>query len=171
MRRGWPAGRPRALAFLPRFLFSDAAPAWRYILFAWPCVALPTLLLGWAAFRLLPGLAGPAIGGQVPVWLSAVLVVVVSPFLETLLMTGPVVLLDRWRGPTPAVIGSALLWGIAHSLAAARWGLAIWWPFLLFSIAYLTWRGRGYWRAVGVVFALHALNNAAPIAVVLIGAA
>ena len=161
--RGWPDGRPHALAFLPRFLFADDAPAWRYILFGWPLVALPTLLLGWASAKLFPALAGPSVESSVPLWLTAVAIVAVSPLLETLIMTGPVVLLDRWLGPLPAVLGSALLWAIAHSLAAARWGLVIWWPFLIFSIAYLTWRGRGYWRAVGVVTALHALNNAAPI--------
>ena len=168
VRRGWPDGRPRALSFLPSFLFTDATSAWRYILMGWPLVALPTLLLGWLSFKLLPGLVGPTINGQVPLWVSALLVVVISPFCETLLMTVPVILLDRWRGPLVAVIGSALLWGVAHSLAAARWGLVIWWPFLLFSIAYLTWRGVGYWRAVGMVFSLHALNNAVPIAAVLV---
>ena len=165
---GWPDGRPAALSFLPRFLFGETTPAWRYGLFAWPLVTLPSLALGWLASRLLPGLAGPQIAGDTSVWVVAVAVVVVSPFLETLLMTGPVVLLDRWFGSFVAVIGSAALWGVAHSLAAARWGLVIWWPFLIFSIAYLTWRGRGYWRAVGVVFAVHALNNAGPIVVLLV---
>lgn len=168
--RGWPDGRPRALAFLPHFLFTDAQPAWRYVLLGFPLVALPTLALGWVSFQLFPGLPGPTIDAKVPLWLTAFLIVVVSPFFETLLMTGPVVLIDRWLGPLPAVVGSALIWAIAHSLAAARWGLVIWWPFLLFSIAYLTWRGRGYWRAVGIVFALHALNNAVPIAAVAIAA-
>ena len=156
------------LAFLPRFLFADGWPAWRYVLAAWPIVALPSLALGWLASRLFPDLAGPTLGNDVPLWLSGVAVVVISPFVETLLMTGPVVLLDRWLGPARAVIGSALIWGVAHSLAAARWGLVIWWPFLIFSIAYLAWRGRGYWHAVGIVFAIHALQNAGPMAVLLL---
>lgn len=167
----WSAGRPVPLAFLPRFLFTDRGPVWRYVLLGLPLVVVPTLLLGWTAYRLFPNLAGPAVVSDAPLWLTVVLIVLVSPFLETLLMTGPVILLDRWLGPVPAVVGSALLWGVAHSLAAARWGLVIWWPFLIFSIAYLTWRDRGYWRAVGVVVALHALNNAAPMAAVVIGAA
>ena len=169
-RRGWPDGRPRALAGLPGLLFTDASPVWRYVLFAFPIVAVPTLLLGWAAYRMFPGLPGPTIDAQVPLWLTAVLIVLVSPLFETLLMTGPVALLDRWLGPLPAVVGSALIWAVAHSLAAARWGLVIWWPFLLFSIAYLTWRGRGYGQAVGIVTVLHALNNAVPIAALMIAA-
>jgi membrane protease YdiL (CAAX protease family) len=163
----WPDGRPRILAFLPRFLFDPGVPAWRYILFAWPLVAIPALALGWAATRLLPGLAGPELAGASTATI-VIGVVLFSPAVETLLMTGPVLLLDRWRGPVVAVIGSSLLWGVAHSLAAARWGLVIWWPFLIFSIAFLTWRGRGYWRAVGVVTAIHALNNAGPIVALLL---
>ena len=159
---GWPGGRPRLLAFLPRFLFESSGPAWRYVLLAWPIVSVPTLLLGWTASRLFPGLAGPSLG-DTSTLLVIVAVVFISPAIETLIMTGSVALIDRFAGPTVAAVGSALLWGAAHSLAAARWGLVIWWPFLIFSIAYLTWRGRGYWRAVGVVAAMHALNNAVPI--------
>ncbi|WP_425230273.1 hypothetical protein [Sphingomonas sp.] len=160
---GWSGGRPAALRFLPRFLFADAWPAWRYILVAWPLVAIPTLVLGWAATRLFPGLPGPSLG-DASTGMIVCSVVFLSPAVETVMMTGPVVLIDRVAGPTAAAIGSALLWGVAHSLMAARWGLVIWWPFLIFSVAYLSWRGRGYWRAVGLVAAIHALNNAGPIA-------
>ena len=164
----WPDGRPRALAFLPRFLFRSDWPAWRYVLFAWPVVSLPSLLLGWLTTRLLPDLPGPDLG-HAPAVVVAVGVALFSPFVETLLMTGPVALIDRFAGPVPAVWSSALLWGVLHSLSAARWGLVIWWPFLVFSIAYLTWRARGYWQAVGVVFAIHALNNTLPVIAVLLG--
>lgn len=163
----WPHGRPRALAFLPRFLFDPTTPAWRYVLLAWPLVALPALALGWLASRLLPDLAGPQLDGA-STGVIVIGVVIVSPLIETVLMTGPVLALRRWLGPLAAVLGSAVTWGIAHSLAAARWGLVIWWPFLIFSIAFLTWRARGYWRAVGLVTIIHALNNAVPILALLV---
>ena len=165
-RSGWPEGRPRALAFLPRFLFADER-AWRYILLAWPLVAIPGLALGWLASRLFPGLPGPDLGSELPGWLVAFGVVLFSPAVETLLMSGPVALLNRFAGPVVAVIGSAVIWAVAHSLTAARWGLVVWWPFLIFSIAYLNWRRRGYWSAVGVVTAIHALNNALPVVALL----
>lgn len=130
-------------------------------------VALPALALGWLAEKLLPQLGGPSLGGA-PLWMVVVGVVLVSPFVETVLMTGLIALVARFAGPTVAAIASAAAWGIAHSMAAARWGLVIWWPFLIFSIAYVTWRGRGYWRAVGIVFAIHALQNAGPIAALLL---
>ena len=158
----WPLGRPRAFAFLPRFLFDPDIPVWRYVLLAWPIVALPSLLFGLLASRLAPGLAAPELGGG-PGWLLFVGVVVFSPLIETIIMTGPIALLGRRAGPVWAAVASAVLWAVAHSLLAARWGLVIWWPFLIFSIAYLTCRGAGYWRAVGIVFAIHALQNASPI--------
>lgn len=127
-------------------------------------MALPSFALGWLASRLAPDLAGPSLAGDAPVWMIVLGVVVLSPLIETVVMTGPIALVGRWCGPTAAVTGSAALWAVGHSLAAARWGLVVWWPFLIFSIAYVTWRGRGWWRAVSLVFALHALQNGGPIA-------
>lgn len=158
---GWLRGRPGALAFLPRFLFTDAGPWWRYVLLAWAVVAIPALALGWLASRLAPGLPGPDLDGGSDAQL-VIGVVLLSPFVETLLMSGPVALLRRSFRPVVAVVGSAALWGVLHSLVAARWGLVVWWPFLIFSIAYLTWRPLGYWRAVGVVTLIHMLQNALP---------
>ena len=165
--RAWPRGRPRALAFLPRFLFDAGTPPWRYVLFAWPLVALPALALAWLSAWLAPDLPGPELGPASPTLLVAV-VVLISPYVETVLMSGPVMLLERWRGALVSAVGSSALWGIAHSLSAAGWGLVIWWPFLIFSIAFLTWHGRGYWRAVLIVTVLHALNNAGPIVALLV---
>ena len=165
----WSDGRPRVLVFLPHFLFERRLSAWAYVLLAWPVVTVPALLLGWLSVQAAPGLPGPDLGARLPGWALALGVVGFSPFIETLLMSGPVLLLARWRGPVVAVLGSALIWAVAHSLEAARWGMVIWWPFLIFSIAFLTWRRRGYWTAVGVVFAIHALNNAGPMAALLLG--
>ena len=69
--------------------------------------------------------------------------------------------------PRFAVIASSLGWGVAHSLAAPAWGLVIWWPFLIFSTLYVTWRGQGRMLAMGIVFAVHALNNLGPALILL----
>jgi membrane protease YdiL (CAAX protease family) len=79
----------------------------------------------------------------------ALLVVFVGPALETLLLAVPLLLLNRLFGAGPAVIGSAVLWGFAHSIVAPVWGLVIWWPFLVMSIAFLTWRREGIWQGDG----------------------
>lgn len=149
--------RPSALRLLPAFLFDDRQPAWRYVLLAWPLCFLPTLLLGWLARRLLPGTAVPDLGGNAVVaWIGVVLI---SPVVETLLLAGLVSLLNRLFGTTAAILLSAALWGAAHSLMAPAWGLVVWWPFLLFATAFLTWRRQGDGRAITVVTAMHVLQN------------
>jgi len=87
---------------------------------------------------------------------------VFAPFLETLIMGGLLSLFLRFMKPAHAVMLSSLGWGVAHSLEAASWGLVIWWPFLIFSTLYVTWRQRGFWIAVLVVTATHALQNVGP---------
>ena len=150
-------GRPPYLAWLPRFLFeTDSVPV-RYVAKAWLAALIPSIALS-ALVRLIaadaaapqfPGEAGPLV----------LFVVFVGPALETLLLALPVLGLNRLFGPGPAVVGSALIWAVVHSLAAPAWGLVIWWPFLIMSIAFLTWRPTGLLWALGVAFAIHALQN------------
>ena len=92
-----------------------------------------------------------------------------SPVVETLVMAGVLGLLLRWLAGWQAVIASSALWGIAHSLATPLWGAVIWWPFLIFSTLYVTWRPRGFWRAVGVVVAVHVLQNLFPAILLVMG--
>ena len=108
----------------------------------------------------MPSVAGPSFDQVGPS--MVLLLVVIAPLLETLIMAAVLEILllalpARW-----AVIASSIGWGIAHSLAAPAWGLVIWWPFLIFSALYVTWRGVGRGRAIGIVFAVHALNNLGP---------
>jgi membrane protease YdiL (CAAX protease family) len=150
-------GRPPYLAWLPRFLFeTDSFPP-RYVAKAWLTALIPSIALS-ALVRLVaadaaapqfPGEAGPLV----------LFVVFVGPALETLILALPLLALNRFFGPGPAVVGSALLWGVVHSLVVAVWGLVIWWPFLIMSIAFLTWRREGLLAALGVAFAIHALQN------------
>ena len=85
---------------------------------------------------------------------------VFAPVLETLIMVLPLLLLNRLFGPRVAVVLSAAGWGIAHSFAAPIWGFVVWWPFLIMSIVLLVWRAeRGLLVAMGMVIAVHALQN------------
>ena len=90
------------------------------------------------------------------------MLVVFAPFVETLIMGGVISLFLRFTTPTAAILLSAVGWGVAHSTQALGWGLVIWWPFLIFSTLYVVWRQRGFWMAVGVVAATHALQNLGP---------
>jgi membrane protease YdiL (CAAX protease family) len=150
-------GRPPYLAWLPRFLFETDSIAARYIAKAWLTALLPSILLSAVVRLAVADAATPQFPGETG---SLVLFVVfVGPALETLLLALPLLALDRLFGPGPAVIGSALIWAAVHSLVVATWGLVIWWPFLVMSIAFLTWRREGLLRALGVAFAIHALQN------------
>ncbi len=97
------------------------------------------------------------------------LLVLFAPTTETLIMAGVLSLLAKMLSPTHAVLASALLWGIAHSLQAVAWGLIIWWPFLIFSTLFMVWRQRGFWAGFGVAATTHALQNVMPAILVAFG--
>ncbi len=153
------AERPAYLRFLPDFLFRQDEPPLPYILKGWVLALLPSL-----ALSVLAGLVASPTAEipDIPVQGSSslLLLIVVGPLLETLILLPMVLGFRRLLGPGPAVLLGALLWAIGHSLAAPIWGLVVWWPFLLFSIAILTWRDRGLLPTVAVVTTIHGLQNA-----------
>ena len=145
-------------------------PRWplRAVLIGWPVTTIPALLLSALVSALLPQAAGPqfgAIGMEMFVRL-----VVIAPLIETLIMAAAIEIMLLVLPPRFVVIASSVGWGIAHSYIAVAWGLVIWWPFLIFSTLYVTWRGQGRAIAIGIVFAVHALNNLGP-ALLLMGSA
>jgi hypothetical protein len=148
------------LAFLPGALFRPEQPA-RYVAIAWATSFFPSVLLSWFASQLLPDAAKPEFpAGSAFVF---VLIVIVSPAIETLMMGVWIDVLRRWLTPAAAVITSAASWALFHSSMAAAWGLVIWWPFLIFSTAFVTWRHRlGFWGAAGLVACIHGLQNLPP---------
>ena len=161
-------GRPAYLSPLPDFLFREDEWAPRYVVKAWLLSFAGTVLLSLLATPTLPAEGWPEIrvtGG----W-AIVLLVLVAPAFETLLMVPPLLLLDRLLGAGPAVVGNAIVWGVLHSLSAPNWGLIIWWPFLIMSVAYLTWRPAGFARAFLVVAGIHALQNGIAVANLLLTA-
>jgi hypothetical protein len=132
----------------------------RAILVGWLTASIPALALAVLASWLFPDAAGPQlpVGGVVPF----LLVVLFSPVVETVIMALVIEVALLVLPPVAAVLFSAIGWGIAHSLAAPAWGLVIWWPFLIFSTLYVTWRGEGRGQAIAIVAAAHALNNLGP---------
>lgn len=138
--------------------------AWLAILVGWLLSFGGSLFLSWAAQALAPDLGKPEfpLSGAI----AFLLLTVFAPVTETLIMAVVLTLLARALPPTSAILVSALLWGIAHSLQAPVWGLVIWWPFLIFSTLYLVWRQRGTWVAIGVAASTHALQNLAPALIV-----
>jgi len=144
---------------LPAALAEPRQPL-RAIATGWLLAFPPSILLAVLVQWLLPEVDRPniPIGGIETV----VVLVLVSPLVETLIMAAVLEVLRRFLPPAAAIILSAIGWGLAHSWVAPAWGLVIWWPFLIFSTLYVTWSKRSVWRAVGVVFAVHALQNLGP---------
>jgi membrane protease YdiL (CAAX protease family) len=97
------------------------------------------------------------------------MLVVFAPILETLIMGGVLLVLTALFRRELAVIVSAILWGAAHSAMAPMWGLVIWWPFLIFSVLFVTWRQRSLAAAFAVPAAAHALQNLMPALVIAFG--
>ncbi len=147
------------LRLLPAVL-REPRRAWLAILVGAALTLSGSLILSWAASTFAPTLAKPDFPSRGPMAFG--LLVLFAPLVETLIMAGVLSLLARFLSPTLAVLGSAALWGVAHSLQAIVWGLVVWWPFLIFSTLYLVWRERGTATAIGVAAATHALQNLVP---------
>lgn len=138
---------------------------WRAVLVGWAMTTVPALMLSLIVGSLFPQAARPEFGA---VNLDLfVRLVVIAPLLETLIMAAVLEILLLALPPKWAVVVSSVGWGIAHSLIAPSWGLVIWWPFLIFSTLYVTWRGQARTLAIAIVFAVHALNNLGPALILL----
>jgi len=148
------------LRFLPAPL-REPRRAWLAIPTGWALSMLGSLLLAIAVEWLVPNLASPDVPPMSP-GLLIFMFVVFAPLVESILMGAILVLLLRWMPPVTAILVSALAWGVFHSLQASAWGLAIWWPFLIFSTLFVVWRQRGFWMGVGVATATHMLQNVGP---------
>ena len=147
------------LAWLPQALLEPTS-ALRSIAVGW-AVAFPASIL---LAAVLQWVAPEAQGPEFPMrGLTAVLLLVLfSPIVETLIMGGVLLALLRFLTPTWAVVASAIVWGVFHSLAAPVWGLIIWWPFLVFSTLFVAWRGRSLALAFLMPMAVHMLQNLPP---------
>ena len=163
---GWRTGTG-PLKVLPRLLFRDERP-WLAILVGWLLTIAGSTLIGWIIARIAPDNTGPDFG-DVSAATKLILIALFSPIVETMIMAGVLSVLLRLLAPWQAVVASALLWGIAHSLSSPWWGVVIWWPFLIFSTLYVTWRPHGFWRAAALVAAVHILQNLFPAILIAVG--
>lgn len=144
-------------------LFDNRIPMWKYILRAGLISFIPSLFIvlilglsGVITEDTGPEFKGPAAG-------LFIAMVIIGPFLETLLMAGGLWILSfiTKRQVRLAVI-SAFVWAVVHSLIAPAWGLGVLWPFFIFSCSYLNWRRRSLWRAILVTSCVHAFQNFLP---------
>ena len=149
-------GDLKLLSFLPKPLREPRRPA-PALGTAWLTTFLPSLLLAGVIALIAPNAPQPSfdVSGPMAIFLLAVF----APVVETLIMGGALLILLRFASPAVAVLISSAGWGIAHSTAAPTWGLVIWWPFLIFSTLFVTWRQRSLAAAFAIPAAAHALHN------------
>ena len=147
------------LTYLPSALLQPRRPLLA-VAVAWLLAFPISIVLAVVARTLLPEAAAPEF--KVEGALALFLLVVFAPFVETLIMGALLLLLVRIAGPTLAVIVSAIGWGAAHSAMAPIWGLIIWWPFLIFSTLFVSWRQRSLIMAFLMPTLAHALQNSVP---------
>jgi membrane protease YdiL (CAAX protease family) len=159
-------GPDSLLRFLPRAIRTPERP-FRAIAIGWLTAFPASILLAVLGALLLPQAKAPEF--HVSGGLAMFLLVIFSPVLETLIMGAVLLVLLRLFSPTVAVLISAVGWGVAHSMAAPIWGLVIWWPFLVFSTLFVTWRSRSLWLAFGIPMCVHALQNVIPATLVAFG--
>lgn len=162
----WHEGRG-PLAFLPDLLFRNDRPFLTLPL-AWVLSIGISLLLGMAIATIVPEAEAPDLGGASPL-VVMIGVAVLAPLVESLIMGGVIQLLLRWLSAWQAVLVSAAGWGVAHSLSTPTWGMVIWWPFLIFSTIFVTWRPRGFWVAVLMAALVHGLQNVFPAIAIISG--
>jgi hypothetical protein len=141
----------------------------QYILWMGPISVIPSLILGFVILAIVGEKQGPQFEGDPLVLFFGVLFC--SPVLETLLMVPILWLISLVvRPPIVIALTSAFIWAVLHSLAAPAWGFVIFWPFFVFSCAYLAWRKRSWWLAIAVTTTLHMFQNVLPsLALLLIG--
>ena len=141
---------------------------WLAVLVGWLLSFGGSALLGFVATRLAPEARAVDLGTDSgPLILFAV--GVFAPVVETLVMAGVLALLLRWLRAWVAVLVSAAGWGVAHSLDTPLWGVVVWWPFVIFSVLFVTWRARGVVPAIALVATVHVLQNAGPAMAIVLG--
>jgi hypothetical protein len=144
------------LNFLPRPVREPRRPLLALAV-AWLLTFPLSLVLAKAVSLIFPGAPNPEFpitGG-----LAIFMLVVFAPVIETFIMGGVLLVLLRLVSAPIAVLISSAGWGIAHSLATPTWGLVIWWPFLVFSALFVTWRQRSLALAFAMPMLAHALHN------------
>ena len=147
-----------------RSTFSNTeGSALRYILQMAVISLVPSLLISFMFFGVLgvPLDQAPQFDGPLPVLLVSVLVI--APVIETLLMALVIKLVSFIFKKTVSIcLATALVWAILHSVSVPLQGVTVYWPFFVFSYAYLAWREHGWWKAIGIATAIHACQNVLP---------
>jgi hypothetical protein len=147
--------------------FDTRGPVWKYIIRAGLISLLPSLLVAFllAAAGIDNAETMPQFSRDAGAVLLFVILVIVSPVVETVFLgVGLWLLSFVTQRPLRQALLSCVVWAVMHSLAVWvwQWGLTIIWPFFVFSCAYLAWRQKSRWHALGVACGIHMFQNLLP---------
>jgi hypothetical protein len=150
--------------FLSLF-FNTQGSVWKYIFRTGLISLIPSLVISFC-LTFVAGGGGegmPQFSREAGVVLLFVSVVIVSPVVETLLLGLSLRIISFVaKKPLRQALVTCAIWAVLHSLAASLWGLVVIWPFFVFSCAYLAWRRRSWWHAMGVACGIHMFQNMLP---------
>jgi hypothetical protein len=151
-----------------RILRNTDQRMWSYVWKATLISLIPSLAISAVVALVIPG-KGPDFEGP-PLIFTLLGILVLSPWLETLLLWGTLWVIKRLlKGPVQIAIAAAVLWGMLHSLGTPTWGLSVAWPFFVFSVCFLEWEKRSKGRAIVVTALVHTCQNIIPAIAVVVG--
>ena len=95
--------------------------------------------------------------------------VFIAPIIETILMALFITAISLIiKNVYTVSFITALIAGLIHSLFIPFWGIHTFWPFFIFSMAFLTWRRISFIKGFLMANAIHLLYNIVPtIAIIL----
>ncbi|HPA18506.1 MAG TPA: hypothetical protein PLU30_12220 [Verrucomicrobiae bacterium] len=121
---------------------------------------VPSLVVGFVALPLLPGTPLPI---QLDIHTGPMLfgiAVLVSPWLETLLMWPVLWLLGRLtRNPIHQALMSTAFWALLHAIRRPARALCVAWGFFVFSVCFLAWKRRSTGSALLATGFTHSFDN------------
>lgn len=101
---------------------------------------------------------------SLPFPVTAFLIVVFAPIVETMFMVLIFWITRLLRFPVALQIATqVVIWAIAHGSQAFAWAFAPAWLFLIFSIVWVTQRKNSAGAAFWMTTLVHAANNAIPV--------
>ena len=135
-------------------------PSWSYIWKAALISIIPTLVISIVVGLAMPT-SRPSLGSSVATVLLGL--VFLAPWMETFLMLPVLWILKRLLHRQLLVaLASAATWAVIHSLSAAAWGLAVAWPFFVFSTCFLEWQKQSRAKAIVITASVHMCHNVLP---------
>lgn len=86
--------------------------------------------------------------------------VIFAPLAETLLMIPILKIIKRFTNNFWTIVFiNALVWSCLHSLSMPVWGIFTFFPFVVFTVAFLTWETHSKRFAFCITACIHGLQN------------